>query len=65
MGDGGGVFAQARGIHAERIFQRQKPDCGLHFSRCQVNYAKLLEINIFFLCHNILGVVKLQDLPNK
>jgi hypothetical protein len=27
--------------------------------------VKLLEINIFFFCHNILGVVKLQDLPNK
>jgi hypothetical protein len=25
----------------------------------------MLEIDLFFLCHNIWGVTKLQDLPNK
>jgi hypothetical protein len=68
MGDGGGVFARAHeGIHAERIFRRQKLDCGPHFSCCQVNYAKPYQKKImpnywrltFFLCHNIWGVAKL------
>jgi hypothetical protein len=31
----------------------------------QVNYEKLLEMNLFFLCHNIWGVAKLEDLGNK
>jgi hypothetical protein len=31
----------------------------------QVNYGKLLEMDLFFLCHNIWGVAELQDLGNK
>jgi hypothetical protein len=31
----------------------------------QVNYGKLLEMDLFFLRHNIWGFAKLQDLGNK
>jgi hypothetical protein len=30
-----------------------------------VNYIKLLEIGLFFLCHTVWGVAKPQDLGSK
>jgi hypothetical protein len=36
-----------------------------YFSFAKSNYKKLLEVGIFFFYHNISGVAKIQDLPNK